>query len=59
MITVGATLNEYRGDSWPVGYDSEFNVRSQNNERLLSKASNAYETNVMTETVTDTASLPG
>ena len=30
LITVGATLNEYRGDSWPVGYDSEFGVRSQN-----------------------------
>lgn len=30
MITVGATLNEYRADSWPVGYDSEFGVRSQN-----------------------------
>lgn len=30
MITVGATLNEYRADSWPVGYDSEFDVRSQN-----------------------------
>ena len=29
LITVGATLNEYRGDSWPVGYDSEFDVRSQ------------------------------
>ena len=24
LITVGATLNEYRADSWPVGYDSEF-----------------------------------
>ena len=113
LITVGATLNEYRGDSWPVGYDSEFSVRSQNsfykrtsdkkdsqkelleeylekraqvkkqqqemlnekiakqeqernrllqswnNERLLSKASNAYEANVMTKTVTDTASLLG
>ena len=30
-----------------------------NNERLLSKASNAYEANVMTETVTDSASLLG
>ena len=29
LITVGATLNEYRADSWPVGYDSEFDVRSQ------------------------------
>lgn len=29
LITVGATLNEYRGDSWPVGYDSEFYARSQ------------------------------
>ena len=34
-------------------------LRSWNNERLLSKASNAYETNVMTETVTDSASLLG
>ena len=24
------TLNEYRADSWLVGYDSEFDVRSQN-----------------------------
>ena len=30
LITVGATLNAYRADSWPVGYDSEFDVRSQN-----------------------------
>ena len=30
LITVGETLNEYRADSWPVGYDSEFDVRSQN-----------------------------
>lgn len=30
LITVGATLSEYRGDSWPVGYDSEFGMRSQN-----------------------------
>ncbi len=30
LITVGATLNEYRADSWPAGYDSEFDVRSQN-----------------------------
>ena len=113
VFTVGATIKEYRGDSWPVGYDSEFYARSQNsfykktsgkkdsqkelleeylekraqvkkqqqemlnekiakqeqersrllqswnNERLLSKASNAYEANVMTETVTDTASLLG
>lgn len=111
LITVGASLNEYRGDSWPVGYDSEFGIRSQNsfykrtsdkkdnqkelleeylekraqikkqqqrmlnekivkqeqersrllrswnNERLLSKASNAYEANAMTETATDSASL--
>ena len=30
VLTVGATLSEYRGDSWPVGYDSEFHMRSQN-----------------------------
>ncbi|MCI8993002.1 MAG: hypothetical protein HFG80_09860 [Eubacterium sp.] len=30
LITVGATLSEYRADSWPVGYDSEFDMRSQN-----------------------------
>ena len=105
LITVGATLNEYRADSWPVGYDSEFDVRSQNSfykrtsekkgrqkelleeylekraqakrqqqelldekvakaeqersrlakawagERQMAAASNAYDTNVMTETV--------
>ena len=113
LITVGATLNEYRGDSWPVGYDSEFGIRSQNsfykrtsdkkdsqkelleeylekraqvkkqqqemlnekiakqeqerqrllqswnNEKLLAKASNAYEANVMTETVADNTSMLG
>ncbi len=30
MLTVGGTLEECRGDAWPVGYDSEFDVRSQN-----------------------------
>ena len=30
VFTVGATLSEYRGDSWGVGYDSEFYARSQN-----------------------------
>ncbi|MDE6749554.1 MAG: hypothetical protein K2K21_10940 [Lachnospiraceae bacterium] len=34
-------------------------LRSWNNERLLSKASNAYEANIMMETVTDSASLLG
>ena len=29
VFTVGATLSEYRGDSWSVGYDSEFYARSQ------------------------------
>ena len=114
LITVGATVKDYRGDSWSgFNNNSEFNARSQNsfykktsdkkdsqkelleeylekraqvkkqqqemlnekiakqgqersrllqswnNERLLSKASNAYEANVMTETVTDTASRLG
>lgn len=30
LITVGATLDDYRGDSWPVGYDSGFQMRSIN-----------------------------
>jgi len=30
VFTVGAMLSEYRGDSWSVGYDSEFHMRSQN-----------------------------
>ena len=30
VFTVGATIKEYRGDSWPVGYDSEFYARSGN-----------------------------
>ena len=30
LITVGSSLNDYRADSWPVGYDSEFDVRSKN-----------------------------
>ncbi len=113
VFTLGATLSEYRGDSWPVGYDSEFYARSQdsffkktsekkdmqkelleeylekrvqakkqqqemlnekiakqeqersrllrswNNERLLEKASNAYDANVMTEPVMSNASLLG
>lgn len=34
-------------------------LQSWNNERLLSKASNSYEANVMTETVADSGSLLG
>ena len=30
MITVWSSLNDYRADSWPVGYDSEFDIRSKN-----------------------------
>ena len=30
LITVGATEKDYRGDSWSVGYDSEFFTRSKN-----------------------------
>lgn len=113
LITVGATLNEYRADSWPVGYDSEFDVRSQNSfykrtsekkdrqkelleeylekrtqvkkqqqelldekiakselersrlsrswssDSQMAKASNAYDANVMTGTVTGGDSLLG
>ena len=114
LITVGSSLKDYRADSWPVGYDSEFDVRSKNsfykktngskkekqrelleeylekraqvkkqqqeilnekivrqeqernrllkswnNEKLLAKASNAYEANVLTETMADNASLLG
>ena len=113
LITVGATLNEYRADSWPVGYDSEFDVRSQNSfykrtsekkdrqkelleeylekraqakrqqqelldekvakaeqersrlakawagERQMAAASNAYDANVMTETVAGGDTLLG
>lgn len=29
VFTVGSSLKDYRGDSWPVGYDSEFYARSQ------------------------------
>lgn len=29
LITVGATLDQYRGDSWPAGNDSEYRLRSQ------------------------------
>ena len=29
VFTVGAAINEYRGDSWPVGYDEEFYARSK------------------------------
>lgn len=113
VFTVGATLSEYRGDSWPVGYDSEFYARSQDSfykrtsekkdrqkeileeylekraqakkqqqemlnekiakmeleksrlsqswssERQMSKATNAYEVNVVTETAVGSASLLG
>ena len=37
VFTVGATIKEYRGDSWPVGYDSEFYARSQ--DSFFKKAS--------------------
>lgn len=30
LITVGATLKDYRADSWSVGNDSEFHLRSKN-----------------------------
>ena len=38
-------MNEYRGDSWPVGYDSEFDVRSQNSfyKRTSDKKENQKE----------------
>lgn len=29
LITVGTDLNQYRADSWPVGNDSEFHLRSK------------------------------
>ena len=29
LITVGTSLDQYRGDSWPVGNDSEFRLRSK------------------------------
>lgn len=29
LITVGSSLSDYRADSWPVGYDSEFGIRSR------------------------------
>ena len=29
LITVGTSLDQYRGDSWPVGNDSEFWLRSK------------------------------
>ena len=35
LITVGATLNEYRADSWPVGYDSEFDMRSSLRPKII------------------------
>ncbi len=113
LITVGATLNEYRADSWPVGYDSEFDVRTRDSfykrtsekkdwqkelleeylekraqakrqqqesldekavkaeqersrlakawtsERQMAAASNAYDANVMTETVAGGETLLG
>ena len=114
LITVGATLKDYRADAWSVNNDSEFSARSRdsfykktngsekkeqkelleeylekraqikkqqqeilnekivkqeqernrllklwNNENLLAKASNAYEANVLTETMADSASLLG
>lgn len=30
LIRVGSTLEDYRGDSWNINYDSEFHGRSQN-----------------------------
>ena len=30
LITVGTSLDQYRADSWPVGNDSEFHLRSKN-----------------------------
>lgn len=30
VFTVGSSIKDYRGDSWSVRYDSEFNLRSKN-----------------------------
>lgn len=30
LLTIGSSLSQYRGDSWPIIADSEFHVRSQN-----------------------------
>ena len=30
ILSVGATLKDYRGDSWSVNNDAEFDIRSQN-----------------------------
>ncbi len=30
LLTVGPTLKDYRGDSWSVNNDAEFDIRSQN-----------------------------
>ena len=113
MLTVGGTLEECRGDAWPVSADSEFGIRSQDSfykrsnekkdkqkelleeylekraqakkqqqemlnekvakmeqersrlakawssERQMVKASNAYDANIMTETVSGSDSLLG
>ncbi len=109
MLTVGGTLEECRGDAWPVSADSEFGIRSQDSfyikkdkqkellekylekqaqakrqqqemlnekaakmeqersrltkawssERQMAKASNAYDANIMTETVAGSDSLLG
>lgn len=37
VISVGATLDEYRGDAWPVGHDAEFGVRSRSSYYKSSK----------------------
>lgn len=30
VFTIGSSIKDYRGDAYPVGYDSEFYARSQN-----------------------------
>ena len=30
ILTIGATAKDYRGDSWSVNHDAEFDIRSQN-----------------------------
>lgn len=49
VLTIGAGIDDYRGDSWTVGYDSEFSMRSQNSFYKKTSTRNDKEKKLLEE----------
>ncbi len=49
MLTVGESLNQYRGDSWPTSNDSEFWWRSENSFYRMTDNNSRYGKNPYSE----------